>query len=190
VNSLNNSVFGLPLWVVLAAVAIAAGFVLVKIFASKKNPSAAKQRRKKSSDGSVKDFMSTMRLSDTQRIDRLQRVVTLKIGEKADLKDLSFDRLKKFVVTFGGLEQTRGQDRARIKLELGGAIADCGAFVTELEDNEFLVPRASDDQRCSIHYSSGSDDAVGFLQIKVNKIDPVDGSVALDVLHLRGRQAA
>jgi hypothetical protein len=36
----------------------------------------------------------------------------------------------------------------------------------------------------------GKGDAVSFLQVKVQKIDPVGGSAAIDVLHLRGRQAA
>ncbi|HYM36495.1 MAG TPA: hypothetical protein VET48_13940 [Steroidobacteraceae bacterium] len=135
--------------------------------------------------------MSTMRLTDTQRIDRLHRVVTLTAGQSADLKDLSFGRLTKLSVAFDGVEHARGQDFAHIKVELGGATANCGASVEELSDNEFLVPRATtDEQRCSIHYICGKADAVSFLQLKVQKINPEQKSAAIDVLHVRGRRAA
>lgn len=191
-NFLNTTIFGLPAFGIYAAVALILSGVLIKVFWPKKTP-AGKTRRIKSvgSDGAVKDFMSTMRLSDTQRIDRLHKVVTLTVGQKADLKELTFDRLPKLAVTFGGVEQARGQDFARIKIELGGASADCGMSVKEVGENDFLVPRSTqDDQRCLIHYMCGKGDAVSFLQVKVQKIDPVGGSAAIDVLHLRGRQAA
>jgi hypothetical protein len=192
VNFPSTALSGVPAWGIYAAVAIVLGGVLLKMYGSKKKPSRKKPAKQSvADDGVVQDFMSTMRLSDTQRIDRLHRVVTLTVGEKADLKELSFGRLTKLAVVFDGVEHARGQDFARIKLELGGASADCGVSVKELGDNDFLVPRAApDDQRCIIHYMSGKGDAVSFLQVKVQKIDPIERSAAIDVLHLRGRQAA
>jgi hypothetical protein len=191
VNFLNSTLFGFPVLGIVALLALVLGVVLLKALWPKKKSGKRSHVKSVSPDGTVKDFMSTMRLSDTQRIDRLHRLVTLSTGEKADLKDLSFDRLTKLAVTFRGIEQARGQDFARIKLELGGASADCGISVKEVGDNDFLVPRAApDDPRCVIHYMSGKGDAVSFLQVKVQKIDPVKGSAAIDVLHLRGRQAA
>jgi hypothetical protein len=134
---------------------------------------------------------STMNLSDTQRIDQLHRVVSLQAGEHADLKDLTFDRLSRFRVLFAGIEHESGQDFAHIKVELGGATADCGSAVQELGENDFLVPRATlDDQQCSIHYMCGKNDAVSFLQIKVPRFDEVAQSAKIDVLHVRGRRAA
>jgi hypothetical protein len=193
VNFLNTTIFGSPAWLIYAIAALfLTSIVLLKIYFSKAKPQPKKRRKRSSgSDDAVQDFMSTMRLSDTQRIDRLHRVVTLTVGQKADLADLSFGRLPKLIVSFGGVEQARGQDFARVKIELGGATADCGTAVKEVADNDFLLPRAlPDDQRCAIHYMCGTGDAVSFLQIKVQKIDPVARSAAIDVLHLRGRQAA
>ncbi len=191
VNFLHTTLFGFPAWIIYAAVTLVLGGVLLTMYGSKKSPRKKRPKKSGSTEGAVQDFMSTMRLSDTQRIDRLHRVVTLMVGERADFKDLSFGRLPKLAVTFDGVEQARGQNFAHIKLELGGAAADCGASVKELDENDFLVPSASpDDQRCSIHYVSGKGDAVSFLQVKVQKIDPIERSVAVDVLHLRGRQAA
>jgi len=192
VNALDTTLFGFPAWGMYAAITLVLSGVLLKmVWSKKKSPRKTRRSHFFGLVGPVQDFMSTARLSDTQRIDRLHRVVTLTVGERADFKDLSFNRLSKLAVTFGGVEQSGGQDYAHIKLELGGAAAECGASVTELADNDFLVPRSTpDDPRCSIHYTSAKDDAVSFLQVKVQKIDPVERSVAIDVLHLRGRQAA
>ena len=110
--------------------------------------------------------------TDTQRIDHLYRNVLLKVGEQADLKDLTFGRLPRFRVAFAGIEQASGQDFAHIKLELGGVAANCGSAVQELGENDFLVPRgAPGDEHCSIHYTCGKTDAVSFLQVKVAKLN-------------------
>jgi hypothetical protein len=131
-------------------------------------------------------------LTDTQRIDHLHRYVSLKAGEQADLKDLTFGRLSKFCVAFAGVEHASGQDLAHIKIELGGATAACGNSVQEVGDNDFLVPRAAhgDQQHCSIHYTCGQKDAVSYLQVKVLQLDAAKQSASIDVLHVRGRRAA
>jgi hypothetical protein len=133
----------------------------------------------------------TVRVSDTQRIDRLHRIVSLKAGEQADLKDLTFGRIPRLQLAFSGVEHDSGQDYAHIRIELGGATADCGESVKELSDNDFLVPRAStNEQRSCILYFCGKSDAVSFLQVKVRRIDAAEQSAAIDVLHVRGRWAA
>jgi hypothetical protein len=130
-------------------------------------------------------------LTDTQRIDHLHRNVSLKAGEHADLKELTFGRLSKLRVAFAGVEHSSGQEFAHIKVELGGATADCGKSVQELGDNDFLVPRAANgDQHTSIHYTCGQKDAVSYLQVKVLQIDALKQSASIDVLHVRGRRAA
>jgi len=131
-------------------------------------------------------------LTDTQRIDHLHRYVSLKVGEQADLKDLTFGRLSTFRVAFAGVEHASGQDLAHLKVELGGATADCGNAVQEVGDNDFLVPRAAhgDQQHCSIHYTCGQKDAVSYLQLKVLQLDAAKQSASIDVLHVRGRRAA
>jgi hypothetical protein len=130
-------------------------------------------------------------LTDTQRIDHLHRNISLKVGEHADLKELTFGRLPKFRVAFAGVEHSSGQDLAHIKIELGGATADCGKSVQELGDNDFLVPRGTQgDQHCSIHYTCGKTDAVSFLKVNVSQLDAAKQSASIDVLHVRGRRAA
>jgi len=130
-------------------------------------------------------------LSDTQRIDRLHRIVTLHTGEKADLNELTFGRLTRLQIAFAGIDHQAGQDFAHIKIELGGPVAGCGSLVQEVAENEFLVPRAApDDQRYYIlHFCGKGGDAVSFLQVKVRQINAVEQSAAIDVLHVRGRWA-
>jgi hypothetical protein len=134
---------------------------------------------------------ASVALTDTQRIDHLQRHLSLKAGEHADLKDLTFGRLPKLRIAFAGIENSSDQDYAHIKIELGGAVADCGKSVRELRENNFLVPRAAQgDQHGSIHYTCGEGDAVSFLKVTVSKFDVVKQSASIDVLHVRGRRAA
>jgi hypothetical protein len=192
VNFLDATLFGFTAWRVYLAAALLlafAAFVIWRVRGTARMIRGGKPgaKAKKFADQS----MSTIPLSDTQRIDRLQRVVSLKPGEKADFQDLTFGLLPKLNVAFAGIEHAKGQEFAHIKVELGGATATCGAAVEELGDNDFLVPKSVvDDQRCAIHYMSGKADAVTFLQVKVKKIDLADGTAAIDVLHVRGRKRA
>ncbi len=130
----------------------------------------------------------TVRLTDTQRIDRLHRIVNMKSGEYADLNDLTFGRLPRLRLVLKGIENESGQDFAHIKIDLGGATARCGDAVKEIMENSFLVPKVStDEQRSSILYFCGKPDAVSFLQVKVKQLNAVDHSAAIEVLHVRGR---
>jgi hypothetical protein len=135
----------------------------------------------------------TVRIDVSQRIDRLHRVVSLKVGQHADLLDLTFDRIPRLRVELQAIERhgvagTTSPDYARIAVELGGAIAGCGSLVKEVGDNCFLVPRATaDEHRCSILYFHGREEVVNFLRIKVLQLYPADHSAEIDVLHVCGQ---
>jgi hypothetical protein len=139
----------------------------------------------------------TIRLGDSQRIDRLHKVISLQAGEYVDLLDLTFDQIPRLRITFINVERVEGdeqhpapRDCARIHLELGGAIAGCGALVKEVAVNQFLVPRATQDEhRCSILHFHGKDDLVNFLRVKVLNLDSERQSVDVDVLHVSGQWA-
>jgi hypothetical protein len=172
--------------------ALLIGFLIYKWTGSRRTEAPpAKAKIRAESDEIVYTNAPTVRLTDTQRIDRVHRIVSLKAGEHADLPDLTFGRVPQLRVVLTGIEQESGQDFAHIKLELGGPVAGCGDSVKELNENNFLVPRAAlDEQRCSILYYCGRPDAVSFLQVKVRQLNAVDQSAAIDVLHVRGRWAA
>jgi hypothetical protein len=132
----------------------------------------------------VYDDAPTVRVSDAKRVDRLHRALSLSVGEHVDLLDLTFDRIPRLRLSFAGFEQ----EYARITIELGGAIAGCGSLVKEVGPNEFLVPRATqDEQRASILHFHGKGEAVSFLRVKVTNLNPERQSVDVDVLHVCGQ---
>ena len=196
-NLLHTTIFGLTAWRVYSSTVLVLLYVALRIRWSRaESRRRAEEQIHVASESNNAPIPSrkrkpTLELTDTQRIDHLYRHVSLQAGEQADLKELTFGRLPQLRVSFVGIEHASGQDFAHIKIELGGATADCGTAVQELGENNFLVPRTThDDQHCAIHYTCGKSDAVSFLQIKVSKIDAVKRSAAIDVMHVRGRRAA
>jgi hypothetical protein len=190
-SALQATWFGIDAWRICSVAALILGYALYMLFRRGGKQGSEKKKIRAESGELVYTDAPTIRLTDTQRIDRLHKVVSLKRGEQADLVDLTFGRLPKLRVLFHGIENERGQDFAHIKIDLGGASAGCGDSVKEITDNSFLVPKAAnDEQRTSILYFCGKADAVSFLQVKVKQLNPVDQTAAIDVLHVRGRWAA
>jgi hypothetical protein len=139
----------------------------------------------------------TVRVGESQRIDRLHKILTLKSGEHDDLLDLTFDGIPRLRISLANVEQIDADEKfpttrdcARIHLELSGAIAGCGALVKEVAINQFLVPQATpDEQRCSILHFHGKDDIVNFLRIKVLRLNVEQSTADIDVLHVSGHWA-
>ena len=139
----------------------------------------------------------TIRLGESQRIDRLHKILSLKSGEHHDLLDLTFDGIPRLRISLANVERTAADEKfptardcARIHLELGGAIAGCGALVKEVAINQFWVPQATqDEQRSSILHFHGKDDIVNFLRIKVLRLDVEQSTAEIDVLHVSGHWA-
>jgi hypothetical protein len=197
VNFFHTTIFGFTAWRICSAAALLVLYVLLRIYWSKAEAKrcteAAKRTRAEPNAPTTRNWKERppVNLTDTQRIDHLHRHLSLKAGEHADLKELTFGRLPRLHIAFAGVENSSGQDYAHIKIELGGATADCGNFVQELGENDFLVPRGTQgDQHCSIHYTCGKSDAVSFLKVNVSQFDAAKQSASIDVLHVRGRRAA
>lgn len=193
-NWLDSTIFGFTAWRIYAGGALLLLYVLLRIYWVRARRGADQQNNNQGrfsrAARNAKD-KAVVGLTDTQRIDQLHRVVSLKAGEQADLKELTFGNLPLLRVVFAGVEHAAGRDFAHIKVDLGGAAADCGTAVEELGENDFLVPRGTfGDQNCLIHYTCKKSDAVSFLQVRVSKFDAVAQSAAIDVTHVRGRRAA
>lgn len=125
----------------------------------------------------------TIRLSDSHRVDRLHRTLTLQAGQHSDLLDRTFDGVPRLRIAFIHFED----QFARIHIELGGAAASGGSLVKQLAPNQFLVPRAThDDQPASILHFQGGRESVNILRIKVTRMCPEQQSIDLDVLHVCG----
>jgi hypothetical protein len=204
VNLFDATIFGFTAWrLCLVAGLVLLYFVLKFHWAREEERAAAtsvapgQSLSPKAKPGAAMGKLSRARaeraaigLSDTQRIDHLHRRVALKAGDQADLKDLTFGRLSQLRVTFVGVEHASGREFARIKVLLGGAEAECGASVQQLDENDFLMPRgAYGDQNSSVHYTCGKGDAVSHLELRVSEIDVDKRTAAIEVLHVRGRRA-
>jgi len=125
----------------------------------------------------------TIRLSNSHRVDRLHRALSLKAGQHVDLLDRTFDGMPRLRVGFIHFED----QFARIHIELGGAVAGGGSLVKQVAPNQFLVPRASDDeQHASILHFQGRSDLINIVRIKVTRMHPEQHSIDLDVLHVCG----
>jgi hypothetical protein len=132
----------------------------------------------------------TVRVGDSQRMERLHRVITLNAGQHVDVLDVAFERIPRLRIALSAIETDAAdrRDYARLQIELGGALAGCGSQVKQLGPNEFLAPLASrEEQPYSILHFAGQGEALSFLRIKVIRLDVATNSADVDVLHLSGR---
>ncbi|HEY5808902.1 MAG TPA: hypothetical protein VIT67_13085 [Povalibacter sp.] len=139
----------------------------------------------------------TVRVSDSQRIDRLRKIVRLNPGQHVDLLENVADP-----AVIGGAPRFRislkrvvrmddGTALAHIAVDFGGAAVSCGPLVEEIAFNEFVLPRASRDEprNCVFHYQENGD-SLSFMRLKLRGVD-MDADVAeIDVMQVEGQWPA
>ncbi len=187
---INHPIVGGAYWPILLAAALMLLGVWLGTSARSRNahtsrlPAATGSDAHEYSPAFASGDAPTIRVSDSNRVDRLHRTLTLLVGEPVDLLDLTFDRIPRLRLTFNGFDR----DHARIAIELGGAVAGCGSLVKEVAPNQFLVPRAiQDEQRASILHFHGKGEVVNFLRVKVTQLHAERQAVDVDVLHVCGQ---
>jgi len=186
---LNQTVTGGFSWPILAAAALVLAGVWLGRNARNGHAGfhASTAGRKSAQVDSMPAFAAsdapTIRVGDAHRVDRLHRELTLKSGQHTDLLDRTFDGVPRLRIGFIQFED----QFARIHVELGGAVAGSGSLVKEVAPNQFLVPRATDDeQHASILHFQGGNELINILRIKVTQMRPEQHSIDLDVLHVCG----
>lgn len=189
VEILNHTLTSGLSWPILAAVALVLAGVWLGRNArnghSSFHPSTAGANRAESESppAFAASDAPTIRLGDSHRVDRLHRALSLKAGQHVDLLDRTFDGMPRLRIGFIHFED----QFARIHIELGGAVAGGGSLVKQVAPNQFLVPRASDDeQHASILHFQGRSDVINILRVKVTRMDTEQHSVDVDVLHVCG----
>ena len=129
----------------------------------------------------------TVRVVDSQRVDRLRKVVRMHPGEFVDVLQTRGGSTPRFRVTLKGLVSLRDMDAAHILVEFGGTPVSCGPLVQEIACNEFFVPRAGrEEPRSSVFHYHEQGDQLDFMRIKVRSIDPESGSAELDMMQVSG----
>jgi hypothetical protein len=140
----------------------------------------------------------TIRVASHERIDRLHKLVQLKIGHFEDVLESRPGLKPRLRLTARAVEriqlpnQAQGVhaevDAARILIEIGEAQAGGGAWVTQTAPNEFLLPVMKDEEhRCSIFHFSSHGDALSFVRVCLIAINKETQTVQLDVLQVCGQ---
>jgi hypothetical protein len=129
----------------------------------------------------------TVRVSDSQRVDRTRKIVRVKTGEAVDVLATPPGLPPRFRITLKNIVAGSDLEAAHIGVEFGGTQLSCGPLVHETACNEFVLPRATrDEHRSSIFFYHERGDSLEFMRIKLKSADMSSGLVELDVMQLHG----
>jgi hypothetical protein len=175
----------LPLLLCLA-VAITAGLVAALCLHRYREAASALAMQRAAASAPGKIIYSdapTVRVVDSQRVDRRRKIVRLAAGEHVDILETPDGMEPRFRITLKSV--VRMADAAHIAVAFGGTRVSCGPLVQEQSTNEFIVPRAlRDEARSSVfhYYEKGS--SLDFMRIKVRSLDAAAGTAELDVMQI------
>ena len=125
----------------------------------------------------------TVRVADSQRVDRRRRIVRLSAGEHVDILETPAGMEPRFRITLKSI--VRMADSAHIAVTFGGTRVSCGPLVQEQSTNEFIVPRAlRDESRSSVFHYYEKGTSLDFMRIKVRSLDAAAGTAELDVVQI------
>ena len=174
----------LPLLLCLA-VAITGGLVAA-IFLHRQRTSHALAVQRAAAPAPGKIIYSdapTVRVSDSQRVDRRRKIVRLTAGEHVDILETPEGMEPRFRITLKSV--VRMADAAHITVAFGGTRVSCGPLVQEQSTNEFIVPRAlRDESRSSVFHYFEKGSSLDFMRIKVKALDAEAGTAELDVMQV------
>jgi hypothetical protein len=129
----------------------------------------------------------TVRVTDSQRVDRRRKIVSVKAGEFVDVLATAAGLPPRFRITLKNIVAGSDLEAAHISVEFGGTQLSCGPLVHETACNEFVLPRATrDEHRSSIFFYHERGDSLEFMRIKLKSADMSTGLVELDVMQLHG----
>ncbi len=125
----------------------------------------------------------TVRVAESQRVDRRRKIVRLAAGEHVDILETPEGMEPRFRITLKSV--VRMADAAHIAVAFGGTRVSCGPLVQEQSTNEFIVPRAlGDESRSSVFHYFEKGSALDFMRIKVRSLDTAAGTAELDVMQV------
>lgn len=129
----------------------------------------------------------TVRVADSQRVDRTRKVVGLRVGESLDVLPSAAGLPPRFRITCKSIVDGSDLEAAHVAVEFSGAQLSCGPLVHETAFNEFVIPRASrDEHRSSVFYYYERGDSLEFMRMKLKSADPAKGLVEIDIMQMTG----
>ena len=168
------------------ALAVTAGLVAAMTYLHRQRAAAdlALQRAAAAAPGKIKyNDAPTVRVVESQRVDRRRKIVRLSAGEHIDILETLEGMEPRFRITLKSV--VRMADAAHIAVAFGGTRVSCGPLVQEQSTNDFIVPRAlKDESRSSVFHYHEKGTALDFMRIKVRSIDAAAGTAELDVVQV------
>ena len=129
----------------------------------------------------------TVRVGDSQRVDRTRKVVRVNVGESVDVLATAAGLPPRFRITGKNIVDNSDLEAAHLVVEFGGTQLSCGPLVQETAFNEFVLPRATrDEHRSSIFYYHERGESLEFMRIKLKSVDTATGLIELDIMQLHG----
>ena len=168
------------------AIAFAAGLVAAAVYWRQRSSLIAVNRQGASATIIYNDT-PTVRVVDSQRVDRLRKVVQLARGAHVDILEPQNGTEPRFRITLKSVMERAEIPAAHIAVEFRGTSLSCGPLVEEIAHNEFVLPRAlRDEPRSSVFHYHERGDALDFMRIKVRSIDPKAQTAEIDVMQVQG----
>lgn len=173
----------LPLLLCLA-VAVTGGLITAIYMHRQRATTLAMQRVPAPAPGKIiYSDAPTVRVADSQRVDRRRKIVRLTAGEHVDILETPDGMEPRFRITLKSV--VRMADAAHIAVAFGGTRVSCGPLVQEQSTNEFIVPRAlGDESRSSVFHYFERGSSLDFMRIKVRSLDAAAGTAELDVMQI------
>ena len=161
-------------YLVFLGIAVVAGFLGASLV-MKRAASVASPAKSPAPAGKILyQDAPTVRVVDSQRVDRLRKVVRLKAGEQTDIIDTPNGQRPRLRVTVRSIDSN--PESVHLAVEFGDKTVSCGPAVRELSANEFSV----------FHYQE-TGDALELMRLKIRNIDLAEQTAEVDALYINGR---
>lgn len=169
-------------------VGLVAAFIVGAMYWRRQHATVSVARPSASSNSIVYRDSPTVRVADSQRVDRTRKLVHLHVGEFVDVLPPAAAGLPpRFRLHVKSIVADSDLEAAHIAVDFGGALLSCGPLVDETASNEFVIPRATrDEHRSSVFYYHERGNSLEFMRIKLKSADANSGIVELDVMQLHG----
>lgn len=169
------------------AVGLVTAFIVAAVYWRRQHAPASPVRASAVPGPLIYRDAPTVRVNDSQRVDRARKLLSMKTGESVDVLAPAAGLPPRFRITLRNIVAGSDAEAAHLLVEFGGTQLSCGPLVHETAPNEFVLPRASrDEHRSSIFYYHERGDSLELMRIKLKSADARSGRVELDVMQLHG----
>lgn len=177
-----------PQWLV---VGLLTAFILAALYWRRQHAPVSATRAAAARGPIVYRDAPTVRVTDSQRVDRTRKIVRVNAGEFVDVLAPAAGLPPRFRITVKNIIEGSDLEAAHIVVAFGGTQLSCGPLVHETACNEFVLPRATrDEHRSSVFFYHERGESLEFMRIKLKSADAGTGRVELDVMQLHGHWPA